>query len=548
MRRIVGGNRSNPKPQRQPGAPHPAALPQRGGTRGPARAAKPGLPDQPSAIHNPRMPLRQVPPMSQDFPRALLTEQPPHALPETRGLFAAGGLPAPFAALHFFLLSPSQRRGHLAGRPVHQDALGTRNRQVQGFGFADELSGAGAAFRQIRRALRHIMRVGGQDVDDALLQHALGPVARPAAETPRERARCNLDPHAARGQHLNHAVLGLDPRKPLRMRKNGDVSRQEDTEKQILQPRRGAVMRRFRQRVGRISQCQKMPLLEARDKFRDDVIIRPRCQPERDCRVVEPALERGNRPADLRPVIMIEARKNVRGTGDSLNPLIHQGPRHIERHPVIQGTVVDSRQQMAMKVEHKYLTNGTAMPLVSRRPCFVQKRGTSALAYYTVRIAPQLIRERRDDSLSGCMIRSHQVNMFIPIVTSRQEGGMSRMSLILAVIVPAMVPSAHAAHLSDVEGAVFVNNQPVSANAEVAQGDRIRATKGSATLVYADGSTLRIRRGTTLVVHERRHSLKDPAEETSLPPSDVDAEAALVVAGSVGLSVGLSQLTRPVSP
>jgi hypothetical protein len=124
---------------------------------------------------------------------------------------------------------------------------------------------------------------------------------------------------------------------------------------------------------------------------------------------------------------------------------------------------------------------------------------------------------------------------------------MSRITLILAVVVSAMASGANAAHLSDVEGAVFVNNQPVKASIEVVQGDRIKTLKGSATLVYADGAAVQIKPGHTLVVLDREPehmSMKDGM----MPPPDTGAEAALVVAGGVALTVGLVELTRPVSP
>jgi hypothetical protein len=124
---------------------------------------------------------------------------------------------------------------------------------------------------------------------------------------------------------------------------------------------------------------------------------------------------------------------------------------------------------------------------------------------------------------------------------------MSRKSLILAVIATAMATGANAAHLSDVEGAVFVNNKPIDASIEVIQGDRIKTLKGTATLVYANGAAVRIKPGHTLVV------LENPPEEVSMkdgivPPPGTGAEAALVVAGGVALTVGLTELGRPVSP
>jgi hypothetical protein len=124
---------------------------------------------------------------------------------------------------------------------------------------------------------------------------------------------------------------------------------------------------------------------------------------------------------------------------------------------------------------------------------------------------------------------------------------MSRKILVLAIIASAMASGANAAHLSDIEGAVFVNNKPIDASIEVTQGDRIKTLKGSATLVYSNGASVRIKPGHMLVV------LENPPEQMSmkdgvLPPADSSAEAALVVAGGVALTLGLTELGRPVSP
>lgn len=119
--------------------------------------------------------------------------------------------------------------------------------------------------------------------------------------------------------------------------------------------------------------------------------------------------------------------------------------------------------------------------------------------------------------------------------------------IILAVFTATMTVSASAAHLSDVQGAVFVNNQPVSASVEVVQGDRIKAVKGSATLVYSNGTAVPVTPGETVVVLASAPEPVSMNDGDLLPPPN-NNEAALAVAGGVGLVVALSVATRPVSP
>jgi hypothetical protein len=128
---------------------------------------------------------------------------------------------------------------------------------------------------------------------------------------------------------------------------------------------------------------------------------------------------------------------------------------------------------------------------------------------------------------------------------------MSRKWIILAfltaaVSAAAMPLSANATHLSDVKGAVLVNNQPISASVEVVQGDRVKVVKGSATLVYSNGAAVPISSGQTLVV------LASPPDHMSMKDSGWQPqdshEGEWVVGGAVGLAVVLSQLPKPASP
>ena len=125
---------------------------------------------------------------------------------------------------------------------------------------------------------------------------------------------------------------------------------------------------------------------------------------------------------------------------------------------------------------------------------------------------------------------------------------MSRKWIILAVL--AIATSARAAHLSDIQGGVLVNNLPVSQSIEVFQGDRIKALDGSATLVYCNGSAIAITPGQTIAV------LACPSETAPVPVTSsaftmpgVQGSALLLAGGlGVGLAIALSESGPSTSP
>ncbi len=120
--------------------------------------------------------------------------------------------------------------------------------------------------------------------------------------------------------------------------------------------------------------------------------------------------------------------------------------------------------------------------------------------------------------------------------------------IILAVIGAMMATSASAAHLGDVQGAVLVNNQPVYASVDVAQGDRIKVVKGSATLVYSNGAAVPIASGQTLVVLAKAPEPM-PANDGGLLPAD-GHEGEMIIAGTARLGdrdYGCHQTGQPVS-
>jgi hypothetical protein len=54
----------------------------------------------------------------------------------------------------------------------------------------------------------------------------------------------------------------------------------------------------------------------------------------------------------LRAVIMIEARKNVRGACNELDPLSGKNPRHLDRGCKVGCSIVDAGQDVALEIQH----------------------------------------------------------------------------------------------------------------------------------------------------------------------------------------------------
>ena len=138
-----------------------------------------------------------------------------------------------------------------------------------------------------------------------------------------------------------------------------------------------------------------------------------------------------------------------------------------------------------------------------------------------------------------------------------------RLSIPVAVITVMAATNACAAHLSDMQGAVFVNNRAVSANIEVSPGDRVKAVSGSAKIVYDNGTVVQVRTGQlVLVLAPPEKAAPEPVSGSleRLEPGFLGiggstlGAAGLVAAGAVGgasLAIaqsGNSGKPKPLSP
>lgn len=57
----------------------------------------------------------------------------------------------------------------------------------------------------------HVMGIAGQNVNDSVIQHFFGPIARLAAKPAQQRARCDLHPDACMRQLADHTIMVFDP-------------------------------------------------------------------------------------------------------------------------------------------------------------------------------------------------------------------------------------------------------------------------------------------------------------------------------------------------
>jgi hypothetical protein len=125
-----------------------------------------------------------------------------------------------------------------------------------------------APLAEVRRARPHIVRVGRQNMDTALVEHPLGPVLGSSAESASQRTRRDLHPNAGPRQPPDCRIARLDPGKPLRMSQNRNISRRHYIEEEFLHTGQSNVMRRLDEHITGISKRQNA----ARTQFRDEIL------------------------------------------------------------------------------------------------------------------------------------------------------------------------------------------------------------------------------------------------------------------------------------
>ena len=70
---------------------------------------------------------------------------------------------------------------------------------------------------EIRDSPIYIMRVGREQMDQALIEHAIGPILRIPPESASDRTGCDLHPDPVGSQAADRIVLLIDPGKASRV-------------------------------------------------------------------------------------------------------------------------------------------------------------------------------------------------------------------------------------------------------------------------------------------------------------------------------------------
>ena len=185
-----------------------------------------------------------------------------------------------------------------------------------------------------------------------LVQHSLSPISRISAKGAREGASRNLHPDAGPGEPSDGVILGTDPRQPLGMGQDRNVLGRQYCKKELFQSRRWHVVGGLDEDVAGVGERDQVAAPEAGDEVGHNVVVRAHHELEADALLVENPLQMLHYLADLRAAIMVNAGQDVGRAGDVGHAVGDESPRHGERHRHVASTVVDTRENMAMEVNH----------------------------------------------------------------------------------------------------------------------------------------------------------------------------------------------------
>jgi len=112
------------------------------------------------------------------------------------------------------------------------------------------------------------------------------------------------------------------------------------------------MVRRFNQHVARVGERQQAAGTQARDEIGDHVDVGAGCKAQGNAFLVENALQALGGFAQRRAGVVVQSREDVRGAGYDRYALGDGGFRHVERNRKVARPIVDTRQDMAMKINH----------------------------------------------------------------------------------------------------------------------------------------------------------------------------------------------------
>ena len=137
------------------------------------------------------------------------------------------------------------------------------------------------------------------------------------------------------------------------MSKDGVVARQTDVKEEVFKARRRHVVRRFDQHIQRIRERQKTPFFQAGHEVRGDVIIGAWHHFERNAGLVEALLQQNNSLPDFGAGVWVHAWHDMGSAGDAHDALLRKSTSHRQACLKIGCSVIETWQQMTMKIEHR---------------------------------------------------------------------------------------------------------------------------------------------------------------------------------------------------
>jgi hypothetical protein len=223
---------------------------------------------------------------------------------------------------------------------------------VLGLGLADPFGGNFAPMAEVRGAALGVVSVRRQNMHQALIQHALGPVLGGLAKPPGQGPGRDLHPRTGARQALNCGVVGFDPAQALGMGQHRDVAGGQELEEQLVEPLRRHVVWRLYQHIPGIGDRQEMTGAQAGDHIGRYVHVCTGGQLQVDALRIDLLLQLLNGLANLRPAVVVKPRQDVWRAGDGRHPIGNERPGHGERHGQVRCAVVDAWQNMAVQIDH----------------------------------------------------------------------------------------------------------------------------------------------------------------------------------------------------
>lgn len=196
------------------------------------------------------------------------------------------------------------------------------------------------------------MGVRREDMDEAFAEHSFAPIFRSASKCAGQRAGGDLHPDAARRELFHQFIMRLDPGEPLGVRNDRYVARRHDAEEEVAETWWRGVMRRFDQHVATIGERQQMTTAQPCDEIRDDVVISAGYKLEGNVARPQFFLQILNRDPDVGSAVMEETGQDMGRAGQHRHPVRNRGARHCDSGFEIPCAIVDTRQNMTVKIDH----------------------------------------------------------------------------------------------------------------------------------------------------------------------------------------------------